>query len=85
MGFEAWSEHKMAHVAALGEVAEQADREMRKMIRTLKAYRLHKKRCSSENRSGLRGFGAIDHRAGANCAGLLMYYSPKDSIGAGSL
>ena len=43
----AWSEHKM-HVAATGEVAEQADREMRQMIRTLKAYRLHKKRCTTE-------------------------------------
>ena len=43
----AWSEHRM-NVAALGEVSQQADREMRQMIRTLKAYRLHKKRCSSE-------------------------------------
>jgi len=43
----AWSEHKM-NVAATAEVAQQADREMRRMIRTLKAYRLHKKRCSSE-------------------------------------
>ena len=43
----AWSEHR-AHVAAVGEIAEQADREMRKTIRTLKAYRLHKKRCSTE-------------------------------------
>ena len=43
----AWAEHKM-HVAATGEVAEQADREMRRMIRTLKAYRLHKKRCTTE-------------------------------------
>ena len=44
---EAWNEHR-AHVAAVGEIAEQADREMRKAIRTLKAYRLHKKRCSTE-------------------------------------
>ena len=43
----AWAEHKM-HVAATGEVAEQADREMRRMIRTLKAHRLHKKRCTTE-------------------------------------
>ena len=43
----AWSEHKMA-CAALNEVTEQTDREMKKMIRTMKAYRLHKKRCSSE-------------------------------------
>lgn len=43
----AWAEHKM-HCAALGEVTEQADREMRRMVSTLKAYRLHKKRCSSE-------------------------------------
>lgn len=44
---EAWCEHQ-AHVAATAEIAEQADREMRKAIRTLKAYRLHKKRCSTE-------------------------------------
>lgn len=44
---EAWNEHR-AHVAATAEIAEQADREMRKAIRTLKAYRLHKNRCSTE-------------------------------------
>ena len=44
---EAWTKHQ-AHVAAVGEIAEQADREMRKAIRTLKAYRLHKKRCSTK-------------------------------------
>ena len=44
---EAWSEHQ-SHVAATGEVATRANREMRQMIRTLKAYRLHKKRCTTE-------------------------------------
>ena len=43
----AWSEHKM-NVAATAEVAQQADREMRRMISTLKAYRLHKKRFTTE-------------------------------------
>nr|BDD45727.1 hypothetical protein 31 [bacterium] len=43
----AWHEHRM-NVAATTEVAQQADREMRRMISTLKAYRLHKKRCSTE-------------------------------------
>ena len=42
-----WLEHKM-NVRATGEIAEQADRQMKALITTLKAYRLHKKRCSTE-------------------------------------
>ena len=44
---EAWRAHKM-NCAATAEVAEQADSEMRKLLNTLRAYRLHKKRCVTE-------------------------------------
>ena len=43
----AWREHTM-NVAAVGEVAEQADGQMKKLIRTLRAYRMHKNRCTTE-------------------------------------
>ena len=42
-----WIEHQ-SNVRAVAEVSVRADEEMRAMISTLKAYRLHKKRCSTE-------------------------------------
>lgn len=45
---ELWMDHKM-NVAAVGEIAEQADRQMKQLMSTLRGYRLHKKRCTTEN------------------------------------
>ena len=54
---ELWQRHQM-DVTATGEIAEQADRQMKALISTLKAYRLHKKRCSTEIEVD---YGHLDH------------------------